>query len=203
MKNDFHVPVTYFGGTGGHFLISFLNAAYTNDQINFKYSKFGDAHKTGYAAVVGSGLGSAAPHIDNKIKILLENLHTRKFIGVHILEYHRLIDIFNQVIKITYEKSDIEEISKIFVLKYSNGFTIDYDDLIKDSMRKATLFLPTFSTSYENSVTCIDWAELFKKDPNLLIEKLSRRFDIPIENFNISNLVEWRKITANTLALYP
>ena len=203
MKNDFNVPITYFGGTGGHFLISFLNAAYLNDHIVFKYSKFGNAHDTGYAAVVGSGLGSTAPNVDYKIKTLLEHLHTRKFIGVHVIEYHRLINIFNQVIKITYEQSDIEEISKIFVLKYSNGFTKDYDDLIIDSIKKGIKFLPTFSTSYEKSVICIAWSELFKKDPKLLIDKLSQAFNIPVENFNVSNLIEWRKITNTTLASYP
>lgn len=203
MINDFNVPVTYFGGTGGHFLISFLNAAYLNDHTIFKYSIFGNAHNTGFANVVGGGLGSDAPLNNDKIKILLSNLNYRKFIGVHITEYNLLLDFFTKIIKITYQHSDIAEISKVFAFKWDSNYPIDHGMLILDTTERAKRLLDCFSDKNEEGVICVSWVELYKEEPRLLIEKLSKLFVIPIQNFNVSNLLEWRKITNNVLVLHP
>jgi hypothetical protein len=57
-----------------------------------------------------------------------------------------------------------------------------------------------FFKEYESdNVLNVSWKELFHLDTNILVEKISAFTSIPKENFNISNLLEWRKVTSQCL----
>lgn len=201
------IPVTYMSGTGGAFLSKFITFAKLNSKDILKLSKHGNAH-SGYIELPRSILG---PPDDDNIKI--EQILNAKpyddvfpiyYVPTHILDLKLCMNFFEKTIRITYEKEDIDDIAICYVGKYHIDATHKVESTILNlklhSHMMLLKFCNQFSTIEQNSnILYVSWKELLHFDPNILINKLHTFTQIPIENFNLENLYNWRKATISCI----
>lgn len=209
MLNKDIVPVTYMSGTGGAFLSRFITFAKVNSKDTLKLSKHGNAHN-GDIELPRSSLG---PPSDDMIKI--EHLLNSKphdnalpiyYVPVHIVDLKLCMNFFERAIRITYKKDDIDEIAICYVGKYHIDATQKNESTVFNlnlhSQMLLLKFANQFSTVEENSnILNISWRELLHYDPNILLNKLHNFTQIPIENFNLENLQNWRKATISCIEI--
>jgi hypothetical protein len=203
MKNNSLIPIIFISGTGGHFLMSLLITAYYNKHDPLKLGIHGDAHKTGYGQVHGN-----LKNVNN-LKIFLEIAKedpNRKFIGFHSIHVNKVKEYFNKVIVITYDIENIDELAKIFAIKWGLDQVVPPRDpllIVKQHKIELRHALNHLKVPEDNHTCVVHWDELFRLDPNLLVSKLSSFTDIPIENFTIDNIINWREITNTCLDMFP
>ena len=121
----------------------------------------------------------------------------------HVYDIPLLNQHFEKVIKISYSAKHIFDIAKIKIIK-NTGYNTDFKKLIA-SATSSTISLKMHQKYFldngiENNLT-IDWGMLLHDNPEILVEKLSNFTGYPKEDFNISELLNWRKITENVLNL--
>jgi len=230
MKNNFNIPITYAGGTGGNFLSSWLNAASLNDQSALNYSEYGNAHKTNINILYGGGMNvstgiNLSDHIseEEKIKLINDeiNKYHLKFFATHMANKNLLLNFFEKTIMITYEKSNIEEIAITYVIKWAKDDDsptvkkwIDeqlkvktypelYSNLEKYQKVSLLRFLPEFTEEDNENIIYVSWNNLYNDDYHVLVNKLSNQLDIPKDNFNLENLFKWRELTLKGIKKFP
>jgi len=202
-----HIPITYASGTGGHFVCYLLNAAQINNHTKILLSSTGNAHNSGLGFCIGGGFVS--DDTKKKTEILAyanSNEERNKFLAVHCADFEFLQASFKKIIVITYSKQNIQEISTIFSNKWrSNVSGVEHDhERIKKRM-DTMLRYSTLESIYADTLLSSDyimnlsWDNLFKGNASELVQALSKFTQIPVENFNIPNLIYWRKLTNDGL----
>ena len=122
---------------------------------------------------------------------------------MHFMDIKLLLTTFDRVISITYDIDDVSDIALIFYGKFYIDELQSNTDISNHryvTMKITLKYSSRFFKEYESdNVLNVSWKELFHLDTNILVEKISAFTSIPKENFNISNLLEWRKVTLQCL----
>jgi len=204
------VPISYIGGTGGNFLCHFIVAAKYNDYNKYKLhlSAYGNAHGNG----ADIPIAPYAPYDsdDKKIEYFLsyavENDKIKPYYTLgHVVDSNLIHKNFAKSIRITYDDTDIDELTTVFLGKYIS----DSKKLIKN---KLSIFIPSmrfqlvkyninFTYQDNQSMLCISWKEIYQFDSTILINKLSTFTNIPAQNFSLDQLNQWRNATTNGVDL--
>ena len=184
-------PIYYVGGTGGHFLSALLNSAKINHQEPLNFSQYGHAHDTKY--------GINQPFNEHT----LERLTTCSQNDLSFISTHSSVDFllnnFDKLIVIKYDKSDIPEIASSLVIKvaYTNGRP---KEIISERRNVASTVLSRsinqFTKMSSEKICYVCWKHLYKLEADLLIDMLHQYTNIPKENFNINSIHEWRRLTS-------
>jgi hypothetical protein len=211
-KNIDIIPIRYISGTGGQFLSNFITAAKNNNKYDIALSVHGNAHQNNLSDFIipkNSAFGPCAQHdplnIDAMLKLTgKEGSVPVYYPAMHLMDIELLLSTFDKVISIIYDIEDISDIALIFYGKFyldepqsNNNISFSH----RYVTTKITLkYSHRFFKEYESdNVLNVSWKELFHLDTNILIEKISAFTRIPKENFNISNLLEWREATLQCL----
>jgi len=195
------IPITFVGGSGGHFVCHLLNAAFTNNQSTVSLSKNGDAHNSQLGFCIGGGIFD-----DGTSEILAyanSNEKRNKFVAMHCSDFEFLRTSFQKMIVITYAKQNIEEIATVFANKWrrknetEHNHTKEKEGAMLAHISVSSIFTDTLLSS--ERVMNLSWDNLFRGDVNEVVLSLSTFTQIPITNFNIPNLIYWRKLTNDGL----
>jgi len=202
------VPVIYMGGTGGHFLSALISRArLAIRNTDYRLSPYGNCHDT--YRDLGSCGGVDTP-FDQQISRLRDHFLSPNAPGpvyyppMHLIDHARVMDTFERAIKITYSKSDVSSIAKIFLIKW--GVETEQWDLqdpqkmrqnqhyfIGLLMRFLRIWEP--NTDYGTRLLNISWQDLISADAQLLIQQISRFTNIDETAFDQEFLQEWRART--------
>ena len=128
------------------------------------------------------------------------NEQNKKYIAVHCTDFQFLLSNFQKMIVITYSEKNIKEISTVFANKWENHSKIQSRTpqwYIKSYVNLLELYTDKLVST--NTVFNLSWDNLFRGDIYELISSLSEFTQIPIPNFNIENLIYWRKLTNDGL----
>ena len=205
------IPISYMSGTGGNFLCHFIVSAKYNDfdKYALKLSIYGNAHGNG----ADIPIAPYAPYDSDEKKIdylLSYDIATDKIkpyytLG-HIVDSQLITKNFKKSIRITYDKDDIDLLTNIFIGKYVS----DSKNLVRN---KLSIFIPAtkfqlvknstnFVYEQHDNVLYVSWKNIYHDNPSILIDKLHKFTDIPVINFSIDQLLQWRDTTrlgANTV----
>lgn len=202
------IPISYAGGTGGSFLSSFIWYAQIADNSEWQFSESGNAHNLERPYV--PGLRNDNMFDDNKklITALIDAPLQSDvvYVKTHIWDMDLILEHFDKAIKINYSAQDVSDIATCFILKW--GFddkNISETEVKKDREwfawhlfgKALHRFRPR--PELEPRVTNISWKELTTSDPKLLIDKLSKFTNLPVENFQINQLIKWRELTKSCI----
>jgi len=181
------IPISFMGGTGGHFLAYLINSASRKNTNRVQLSEYGNAHSSGF------GLDNTSHSVfDDTSRIIQLVINARKDISdkelicyspCHITDFKLASKFFDKMIRITYTEEDIESISLIFVGKTLIDSGTANSNSLKQSIRWSKYqkyqqhFLP--SVEINDRILEVSWDELFKTDGNQLINKLSSFTNIP------------------------
>lgn len=215
MAREDIIPITFMGGTGGHFLCHFIVSAKRNNQDIIKLSEYGNAHWHSLKDFRGPILGVGGKD-SIKINQLLEqsknvdsSIPKPYYTNAHLLDLDLINSNFTKSIRIVYDLDDIDEIATVFYGKFAidsrehlirlnllpeqfKNYTPQKEELKLDITSRC----PHFSKK-ENmpNVLFVSWKELFKENINDLINKLSTFTSINPDNFSPDSLVLWRTKT--------
>ena len=209
-KNIDIIPIRYMSGTGGQFLSSFITAAKTKNNQAIRLSLFGNAHTNNLLDFSLPGHPAFGPDRPDSLKIdatlnLIGNEGSVPiyYSAMHFMDIKLLLTTFDRVISITYDIDDVSDIALIFYGKFYIDELQSNTDISNHryvTMKITLKYSSRFFKEYEtDNVLNVSWKELFHLDTNILVEKISAFTSIPKENFNISNLLEWRKVTLQCL----
>ena len=200
IQNDI-IVTTYIGGTGGHFLNYFLCMAKYNNFEKVTLSEYGNAHNVNLD-IEGIPYTFIDPD-ELKIEYVLNyNILplTKKpyFFFGHIKDIGQCISKF-KTIRITYEDDDILDLAYIHLTKNNiDVLNMDRSEWDKQ-LPSRRIFLHTnichFKNKPEQNLLLISWKELYVDNTETLVKKLSDFTNIPISNFNMTNLYQWRETT--------
>jgi len=188
-------------GTGGNFLCSFIIAAKNNNQMPFVLSHHGNMHENSL-----KDIPTQPTSIEDLDQLKIDSIINGKvptkpscyYTSSHISDLQLLQNYFERSIRITYENTDILEISSVYIGKFwldQKSYTKDINALYKMSINNLNKYQTKFYEQPIDNVLFISWNTLLHGDSLILIEKLSNFTQIPIENFNIDNLYHWRERT--------
>jgi hypothetical protein len=124
----------------------------------------------------------------------------------HIVDSQLITKNFKKSIRITYDKDDIDLLTNIFIGKYVS----DSKNLVRN---KLSIFIPAtkfqlvknstnFVYEHHDNVLYVSWKNIYHDNPSILIDKLHKFTDIPMANFSVDQLLQWREVTrlgANTV----
>jgi len=213
--NEDIIPVTYMSGTGGNFLSKFITMAKNNSKDYLQLSKHGNAHGLENTELSGSGIGPTQPKTeksddDLKIKKILSNTPKENTSPIyypcdHIVDLERCMKFFKKSIRITLEQRDIQDVA----FSYTGKFEIDHRENDKKTAMfnlkwHAFVYISQYAKHFTDNIQLpnvlyISWKELMYNDPIILINKLHNFTLIPKENFNVENLINWRKATISCI----
>jgi len=207
LKHTDIIPIVYVGGTGGNFLGYLLTSAKYKMSDGVDFSKHGNAHYS-YKDIPQPSMGNTlAGSADdaifdfiNKIQPFENNAVPPYFCPCHVKNMNRVVDMFDKSIQLTFTHEDVDDLVLVIMGKWwvdtrnqsptahniriSNAFRLDYN-----------IHLKNFPPIVHPSVLNISWNELYKGEVNSLIQKLSNFTEIPVEDFLIEKLIEWRERT--------
>jgi hypothetical protein len=205
------IPISYMSGTGGNFLCHFIVSAKYNDfnKYMLKLSKYGNAHGNGADIPIApyAPYDSDEKKIDYLLSYDVETYKIKPYYSLgHIVDLSLITKNFKRSIRITYDTDDIELLTKTFIGKYVS----DSKNLARN---KLSIFIPSTkfqltknSTNFvyekNDNVLCISWKNIYHDDPSILIDMLHGFTNIPLANFSVDQLLQWREVTrlgANTV----
>ena len=212
------IPIGYLGGSGGHFLGSFLTKAKYNYPDKINLSNHGNSHNNYKEMSMPDEFVKVSA--EEQIKIIKEiqpntlrgyTLQTPYFFACHIIDADLLVNNFEKVIYIHYEYEDIYEIAKAYYGKWMldeqnvqvenpKSTAIAIFALISDMKNK--LKVVKDRKDLEPNVCNISWKELVHAEPNILIDKLSKFIGIDSSRFSESDLNLWRTATIACIDKY-
>ena len=200
------VPIVYISGTGGHFLSSFIRSARLNNDpysTGCYLSTYGNAHNA--RLDMGNVGGFSVPPEVQIEKLLKFNLPDPPYYPpVHLHDIDPIMQEFEKSIKITYTGYDVYEISIIYFMKWgieagnykvNNIYDILWPTRMTMSWMMKNLKGYRSSDNYGDRLLDVSWKELFEKDPDILVEKLSKFTGIPSDQFPRQSLENWRILT--------
>jgi len=206
--NEDIIPITYMSGTGGNFLCHFILSAKNNNKNNITFSKYGNAHhglKDGQTPgkTIDSDIDKITNMINlckNKVMFYKDKVDKPFYVISHIQNVKLLGEHFSRFIRITYELDDTEELAKVFLAK---AIVDDLNPAVKVktfmipqliNMLKEQLAYFAYQEGYDSSLF-VSWKNIYHDDPSILIYKLHKFTNIPIENFSVDLLYQWRTLT--------
>jgi len=203
------VPITYFGGTGGHFLRSLIIAAKVEYEPIWEFSPYGNAH---WAPTEWYNDTFKAPH-DLRISVndILTQIKNSKiycdplefyYHQFHVVDLKELMKHFSRSIRICYEYKDIKDISLAMLAKTGiDGNEVQNPDDINE-MRKYFMTRQVLGikhckdfqrVNHNDKVYSVGWSMLIRDNPEMLFEGL---FSFTgFEKFSLDNLMHWRELT--------
>jgi hypothetical protein len=195
-------------GTGGNFISALLSAARSQNKSILRFSKHGNSHLSmNDVPMIG---GTEIPDF-YQIKYLLglsKSVASDKvFAPIHLIELSEVLKVFHRAIRITYQQDDIDEISKIWIVKWGiDSQFMSYKDATtyyKFSVRQLTNNLNSFQedASLSERVHYLSWKDIYKDDVNALITKLSSFSGYKHENFYTDKIIDWRDRTNKCIVL--
>jgi len=217
-KNSNIIPIGYLGGTGGHFLGSFLTKAKYNypDEINL--SEHGNSHNNYKEMSMPDNFVDVS--VEERIDIIKQikpnvlkgyELQSPYFFACHIIDADILVDNFEKVIYIHYDYEDTYDIARAYYGKWvvdvqkkqlentkSIAFAIIY--LIADM--KSKLEIVKNRKDLGPNICNISWKELVHGEPNILVDKLSSFTGIDSNRFSEPDLKLWREATIGCIDKY-
>jgi hypothetical protein len=207
------VPITYFGGTGGHFLRSLIIAAKVEYEPIWEFSPYGNAHwapTEWYNDTFNTPKGSP-PDLSMTVKDVLKKIEDSKiycdplefyYHQFHIVDLNELMRYFSRSIRICYEYKDIKEIGLAMLAKTGiDGNVIkdpnDITEMRKFFMARQVLGIKHCKdfqrVTYNDRVYPVPWNMMLREDPEMLFEGL---FSFTgFEKFSLDNLLKWRELT--------
>jgi len=119
------VPITYFGGTGGHLLRSLLIAAKLKNQGLWEFSPNGNAHKAPKEKFNRplSSVHGLSLTIEEILKLVKDTDVFRETDKIYYHQFHfvdldQLMEHFAKSIRICYSAKDIREIALVMTAKH-------------------------------------------------------------------------------------
>ena len=206
IKSTNIIPITFMGGTGGNFLSHLLTTAKVNKVIKLKLSKYGNAHtqfKEVHIPAYSIDTDSFM-QVNHLYQMLPKKAESNPpfFVSCHIRDHLIVADRFEKSIRITYEKDDIDILSKVMLgiyalesLDISTDDTATLQNLLRQYVGKYNRFLPYFQNQSTDNILCVRWKDLIQNDPDDLILKLSNFTGINKERFDVTHIVAWRDAT--------
>jgi hypothetical protein len=204
------MPITYFGGTGGHLVRSLLIASKVNYQPNWKLSPYGHAHKGptenyNRSFMVPGDLRMSIVTVlslikNSKFDYNKDEVYYHQF---HLVDVNELMKYFYKSIRICYAYHNIEEVSLAMLGKYAIGERNIKNSKDQKMIRKyflerkvdAIKYYSQFQHVDNPNVLNLDWELLVRGDPDNLFERLSSFTGLKI--FSLNNLLRWRELTLN------
>lgn len=187
------IPIVYCTGSGGQFLAAFLTSAKLNDPNVIQLSRFGNAH--------GSIKDIKETHFNSVTDILIRVKKISVYPGYvpfHGIDMPLVRESFDKIIKIQYDHDDIEELAKIFTGKWGLDDGGSSFDKLQSTYEWSISNLQKYTSQFDSDTMndmCISWKELYKNDPNILINKLSEFTGYATYRFPVEKLNEWRRLT--------
>jgi hypothetical protein len=194
-------------GTGGQFLSNFITAAKTKNNQAIQLSVFGNSHANNLIDFIFSGRSSFSPShsdslkIDAILNIIGKDSSPIYYPAMHLMDIEKTLEIFDKVISIHYDATDMFDIILVIYGKYyidemnHADITMNRYFNIKHELKQAS---KKFNSYDSPNVLNISWKEMMYSDS--IVDKISLFTNIPKENFNIQNLFEWRKVTLRCLS---
>lgn len=204
LKNTKIIPVTYAGGSGGKFLAYLLNSAKIPNYKPAHLSKHGNAHAIYDNDIINM---HTLPYtievlVNEQISELLNYVNNDEmpiFCCCHILDIDELVNNFDKVIQICYDEEDLPNIAYAYTAKIgldeNNDDDINYlSNLVKSCAMSNFKIIEKFRHRYdlEPALLNVTWKELYQDDIDILITKLSNFANLPGDNFNKDQIIEWR-----------
>jgi hypothetical protein len=201
------VPITYFGGTGGHLIRSLLIASKVGYNALWKFSPHGHAHKGPTEEYNRSFMEPTDLRIS--IDDVLSQLKNSKFEynkdevyyhQFHLLDIDELMKYFAKSIRVCYEYKDVKEVSLAMMAKYGvDGRNLKNPN--QEILRKYFLErqmgaiekCKRFQPVDNQNVLSIKWNTILREDPDVLFSQLSAFTGL--EQFSLNNLLHWRELT--------
>lgn len=201
------VPITYFGGTGGHLIRSLLIASKVGYNSLWRFSPHGHAHKGPTEEYNRSFMEPTDLRIS--ISTVLSQLKNSKFEynknevyyhQFHFLDLDELMKHFAKSIRVCYAHNDIKEVSLAMMAKYG----VDGRNLKNPNQKmlrnyfyerqiEAIRLCSRFQPVDNQNVLSIKWNTILREDPDVLFSQLSAFTGL--EKFSLSNLLHWRELT--------
>ena len=192
MKNYNVTPIFYIPGTGGHFLSALLNCALINNKEPMKFNEWGHMHDSGFG-------------FNNQIKPFnvdsIKNRYKDKlvFISTHNPDIDFLLTHFNKMIVISYDKLDFLEIASALTMKTFYTKNREVERIVKETNYNTVMmqiYMKQVVKTDNDNILYVSWANLYKEDPTILIDSLTKFTGTLKENFNVDTINEWRKLTS-------
>lgn len=204
------MPITYFGGTGGHLVRSLLIASKVNYKPIWKFSPHGHAHKGptenyNRSFMVPGDLRMSMVTVlslikNSKFDYNKDEVYYHQF---HLVDVNELMKYFSKSIRICYNHADIKEVALSMLAKYAiDGRNIknpnDREIIRKYFLERqidAVKHCGQFQHVNNPNVLNLDWELLIRGDPDKLFEGLSQF--TKLKTFSLTNLLHWRELTLN------
>lgn len=202
MKNNSIIPVSFVPGSGGRFLSYILNSTNANTILASNIDL-----ELMYGLVVAFGnmklqsqsmLIPAQDQLNDLLNYAIDyNFDTIEYCSCHVLDSSMLLNKFEKVIQISYEPSDILDISFSFI---AENIPDDIKMIVSATANNNMTYIGNFETKIDNpSLLYVSWKELYKENIDSLITKLSNFSNMPIDKFKVNEIIEWRKRTSDNI----
>lgn len=201
------IAIRFLGGSGGQFLNSFLTAAKFNNKIPLIFGEYGSAHNTfkeffwhcdPCAPVEGQ-----ITQIENVVDAIKRERTSPPYImHSHGYDLDLLMRYAHKIISVSVTKAELPQIFYAFVGKFALEKTVDeipYWMLKQNPHTFSQLRADKYDIGHSERCLTIRWHDLLAGDISLLISQLSEFTTIPKENFLEENLINWRKITIDSI----
>jgi hypothetical protein len=200
------IPITYIGGSGGNFLCHFIVSAKRNIHDIIELSTHGNSHKNSLKDILFLNRGLADPD-DEKLSYVFSQQPTSFekpwYTAFHIQSLDTINNNFKRSIRVTYDLDDVNDVALAFCGKWfiddnNRNTTIKMSDSAHLHFTKKNLNeMNKFFCEIENmpNVLFVSWKELFKKNIEEFISKLSIFTGIDKNNFSRESLMHWRDKT--------
>jgi hypothetical protein len=206
------VPITYFGGSGGHLLRSLLIAAKIKKEVLWEFSPNGNAHKAPketFNRLLSSVHGMSVT-IDEILKLVKVNdafcqPDTIYYHQFHFVDLNQLMKYFARSIRICYSGKDIREIGLIMTAKHA----IDGGDINSNNLPELKKYFAgrvftghklcsQFQPVNTDNVLCVEWNTLLRGNSDQLFDQLHNFTGL--EKFSLDNLLTWRELTLKSIS---
>jgi hypothetical protein len=203
MKNNSIIPISFVPGSGGRFLNYILNS--TKETTSLDAYEIDMEHMYNLVVAFGnmklqsqSMLVSEQDQLNDLINYAIDcNSDDIEYCSCHVLDTSILLNNFEKAIQISYEESDIPDISLSFV---ADDISDDITTVVGATANNNMNYISNFKTNIDNiSLLRVTWKELYKDNVNNLITKLSNFLNVSIDKFKVNEILEWRKQTYNNI----
>ena len=207
MKNNKIIPVSYCTPTGGAFISALLTAAKNNNFNEASFMKHGNSHRTGLDDITvprGDMLDTDEYKLDLLLTAPIEN-NSPYFISTHLTDLSLLTSNFDKVIRITYDRDDIDELVNVYIGKVC--FDVFDRDIVLAKRRGVMhmLYMINAAESFSSgtstdSILFISWKTIFHGNSAKLIKILSNFTKINKSQYNVDLVDAWKEKTRECIS---
>jgi len=192
------IPISFVPGSGGRFLNYILNSTRSTTTIDTNIDL---AHMFKLVVAFGnmklqsqSMLVPVQEQLNDLLNYAIDsNVDVIEYCSCHVLDVPILLNNFEKVIQITYEESDILDISFSFI---AENIPDDLRMIVSATVNNNMKYISSFKTEGDNpSLLRISWKELYKEDITNIVEKLNNFLNLSTDTIKVDELLEWRNET--------